>query len=465
MKWINIGISFLLGLIVWNIPIPQGVRVEAWHLFAIFVATIYSIITKPLPMGATALMCLLVTQLTNTISFNDAFSGFSSDVVWLVILAFFIARGFIVTGFGSRIAYNFVKIFGKKTLGLGYGLVLTELILAPAVPSVTARAGGIVYPILQSIAKAFGSDPHDGTASKMGTFLTLTSFQATCITSAMFLTAMAGNPLVAKLALDVGVNITWGNWALAAIVPGLLSLLVLPYVVYKLYPPLVKETPDAKHFAQRKLDEMGKVKKNEWIMILTFILLLFLWIFSSEVGIKPAVTALLGIVILLITNVLNWKDVLKEENAWDTLIWFSTLLTMANNLNNLGLTQAFSSFVVKSMGGLSWYVAFIAISLSYLYIHYFFASTVAHIGAMYGAFVAVAVALGTPAFLAVFMLAFLSNLNGGLTHYASGPAPIFYGSNYAAIVPWWKTGFVMSVVNILIWFVIGGFWWRLVGLW
>ncbi len=465
MKWINFLISFLLGVIVWNLPVPEGVKPVAWQLFAIFIATIYAIVSKPFPMGAVALMSLLATQLTKTLTFNEAFLGFSSDVVWLVILAFFIARGFIITGFGSRIAYNFVKIFGRKTLGLGYGLTLTELILAPAVPSVTARAGGIVYPILQSIAKAFGSDPHDGTASKLGSYLTLVAFQATGVTSAMFLTAMAGNPLAVQMAADRGVTITWGSWALAAIVPGLLSLLIIPFVIYKLYPPVVKETPNAKEFAVNKLKEMGPIKKNEWIMIFTFVFLLFLWIFASQIGIKPAVSALLGIVILLVTNVLHWKDVLKEENAWDTLIWFSTLLTMAGNLNQLGLMDWFSSIIVQSMTGFQWTVAFIIVCVAYVYVHYFFASTVAHIGAMYGAFLAVAIAIGAPPVLAAFLLAFLSNLNGTITHYSSGPAPILYGSGYVQIGPWWNVGFICSLINLLIWFVVGGLWWRTLGLW
>lgn len=465
MKWINFFISILIGIFIWNLDIPEGVNEKAWHLFAIFVGTIYSIVTKPFPMGSVALFCLLATQLTSTLSFNDAFLGFSSDVVWLVILAFFIARGFIVTGFGMRIAYNFVRIFGKKTLGLSYGLVLTEFILAPAVPSVTARSGGIIYPILKSIAQAFGSDPHDGTATKMGSFLILTSFQATCITSAMFLTAMAGNPLVAELAGGFGVDLSWGRWALAGIVPGLISLLILPLVVYKLFPPVVKHTPHAKEFATDKLKEMGPIKKNEWIMIVTFILLLVMWIFSAQIGVKPAVTALLGIAILLLTHVLNWKDVLKEESAWDTFIWFSTLLTMAGNLNKLGLTDWFSKMIVVNMSGFSWQVAFLIIALAYLYIHYFFASTVAHIGAMYGAFLAVSIALGTPPVLAAFTLAFFSNLDGGLTQYASGPAPIFYGSGYVSISAWWKTGFVVSVINVIIWLFIGSLWWKACGLW
>lgn len=465
MKWIYLAISLLIGIGLWFLPVPTGVETKAWHLLAIFIATIFAIVTKPLPTGAITLLGLLFCLLTQTLTFADAFSGYSSDVVWLVVLAFFIARGFILTGLGMRFAYLFIKLFGKKTLGLAYGMTLTELVLAPAIPSMTARTGGIVYPILQSLARAFGSDPHNGTASKMGTFLILSAFQASCITSAMFLTAMAGNPLIAELAAPSQVTISWGSWAFAAIVPGLLSLILVPFVIYKVSPPVVKETPDAKEFAEGKLREMGKIKKNEWIMLGTFILLLLLWIFSDQVGIKPAVTALLGVCVLLLSGVLSWKDILKEDNAWDTLIWFATLLTLAGFLNKFGLTTWFSNLIVGSIQGYSWQVAFAVLSVIYYFSHYFFASMVAHIGAMYAAFLVVAIALGTPAMLAALVLAFISNLFGGLTHYGSGPAPILFGSGYVTIGNWWKVGFVSAIVNIIVWLGFGGLWWHIIGYW
>lgn len=465
MKWLYFLLSIAIGLALWFTPPPTGVDLKAWHLLAIFVSTIFAIVTKPFPTGAVTLGGLLACLLTNTLSFTEAFSGYSSDVVWLVVLAFFIARGFIITGLGMRFAYLFIKLFGKKTLGLAYGMTLTELILAPAIPSMTARTGGIIYPILQSLAKAFGSDPHNGTASKMGTFLILSAFQASCITSAMFLTAMAGNPLIAELAMPSGVTITWGNWALAAIVPGLISLMVVPFIIYKISPPTVKETPDAKEFAVGKLQEMGKIKKNEWIMLGTFCLLLILWVFSDQVGVKPAVTALLGVCVLLFSGVLTWKDVLKEDNAWDTLIWFATLLTMAGYLNKLGLTTWFSNWIVGSIDGYNWIIAFSVLSLIYYFSHYFFASMVAHIGAMYSAFLVVSIALGAPPMLAALVLAFISNLFGGLTHYGSGPAPILFGSGYVTIGNWWKIGFVSAIANIIIWLGLGGAWWYFLGYW
>ncbi len=416
-------------------------------------------------MGAIAVMSLTVSILTRTLTFAEAFSGFSNDVVWLIVMAFFIARGFILTGLGSRVAYFFMELFGQSTLGLSYGILATDLILAPTIPSVTARVGGVIYPILRSVAKAFHSDPLDASSQKLGAFLIKVAFQGSTITSAMFLTSMAGNPLVAQLAGQSGVVLSWGTWALAGLVPGLVSLSVIPFLIYKLYPPQVKKTPHAKEFARKKREELGKMKKQEYLMLVTFVILITLWIFGGAFGIKASVAALVGLSFLILTNVLSWRDILEEKGAWDTLFWFAVLVTMATYLNQFGLTTWFGSAVVGSVKGLSVYAGFSVLALLYFYSHYFFASNLAHIGAMYAPFLIVAIALGTPPYLAALVLAFFSSLFGGLTHYGSGPAPILYGAGYVPLTKWWKIGGVVSVVNIALWFFAGGLWWKVLGIW
>ncbi len=463
-KYSLLLLTFAVGVALWWVPPPEQVEARAWHLFAIFVATIFGIIANPLPMGCMALIGIAATVITKVLTFQEAFSGFGNEIVWLIVFAFFISRGFIKTGLGARISFLFMRLLGKKTLGLGYGLVLTELILAPAIPSNTARSGGVILPIIKSLANVFESKPHQPTAKRMGAYLTTVSFQATCITSAMFLTSMAGNPLIVELAQDLGITITWGSWAIAAIVPGLISLAVVPYAIFKLYPPTITESPHAPEFAKEQLHNMGKIRSNEWIMLGVFIFLIGLWIMGPTIGIKATVTALLGLVILLITNVLTWQDIRQEEGAWETLIWFSILLTMATQLNKLGLTQWFSNWVAYEIQALPWISAYILLTLVYFYSHYFFASNLAHIGAMYATFLAAATALGAPLGLSAMTLAFYSSLFGGLTQYSSGPAALLFGAGYVPVKTWWKIGFIMSIITILIWQLIGGLWWYAIGL-
>lgn len=455
-----------IGAAIWFLPPPTGVEPAAWHLLAIFVATIAGIIAKPLPMGAVAILGIAATTLTGTLELEEALSGFSNGVIWLIVLAFFIARGFIKTGLGARIAYRFVQLLGKRSLGLGYGLLATDLVLAPAIPSNTARAGGVVYPVARSLAASYGSEPADGTERRIGSYLIMSEFLGNCVTSAMFVTAMAANPLAVELASAVGVNISWTEWAMAAIVPGLASLALVPLVVYKLYPPELKQTPEAPREARRKLAEMGPMSTAEKTMIGTFILLLGLWTLGDLLlDMSSTVAAFVGLGVLLISKVLTWDDILNERSAWDTLVWFAALVMMATFLNELGFIPWLSEEMSQLVGGFGWQPAFIVLSLVYFASHYLFASNTAHVTAMYGAFLATAVAVGAPALLAALVLGFISSLYGSLTHYATGPAPVLFGSGYVPLATWWRLGAVMAVINIVVWMGLGGLWMKLIGVW
>lgn len=420
----------VVGIILWLItPIrPEGLSADAWHMFAIFVATIIGCITQPLPIGAVAMIGFTLTVLTGTVDIDPAVKGFGNSSIWLIAMAFFISRGFVKTGLGRRIALQFVKLFGKKTLGLGYSLVGVDLILAPATPSNTARAGGIMYPIINALSKSFGSKADDGTARKMGSFLIFTEFHGNLITAAMFLTAMAGNPLAQSLAQHEHIHITWMNWFLAALVPGIVSLIVVPFIIYKIYPPEIKETPDAKSWADNELKDMGHMHRDEKFMIGIFLVALILWLLGSVIDMNATLTAFIALSLLLLTGVLSWSDVLKETGAWNTLIWFSILVMMASQLNELGFIPWLSKTIAGSLGGLSWPVVLVLLILFYFYSHYLFASSTAHVSAMYSALLGVAIATGAPPLFSALMIGFFGNLMASTTHYSSGPAPILYSS-------------------------------------
>ena len=440
--------------------------VKGLHLFAIFVTTIAGIILKALPMGAVAMIGIAVTALSGTLSIADSMSGFSDVVIWLIVLAFFISRGFIKTGLGARIAYSFMALLGRRTLGLSYGLAATDLVLAPAIPSNTARGGGIIMPIMASLARAYGSNPGDASSKKMGAFLTLTAYQVNCITSAMFLTAMAANPLAQKLAGDLKVNITWGGWALAALVPGLVALILVPLLIYKLMRPEITETPEAVEMAKGHLRDLGPIRRQEWMMLGVFVMLLVLWIFAKQLGdINATTSALAGLAVLLLTGVLNWEDIKAETGAWDTLGWFAALVMMASFLNTLGMVPWFSKTMGGMVAGHGWLFAFLVLALVYFYSHYFFASNTAHVASMYAAFLGVSIVAGAPPVLAALVLAFFSNLFAGMTHYGTGPAPVLFGTGYVELGTWWRMGLLISVVNIVIWVGVGGLWWKFLGLW
>ncbi|MCM3069299.1 anion permease [Staphylococcus warneri] len=467
VKYKKFILPIVVGLLIWALtPFkPDALDTQAWYMFAIFVATIIACITQPMPIGAVSIIGFTLTVLVGVVDIKTAVQGFGNNSIWLIAMAFFISRGFVKTGLGRRIALQFVKLFGKKTLGLAYSLVGVDLILAPATPSNTARAGGIMFPIIKSLSESFGSSPKDGTERKMGAFLIFTEFQGNLITAAMFLTAMAGNPLAQNLAEKTAhVHITWMNWFLAALVPGLVSLIVVPFIIYKMYPPTVKETPNAKQWAENELANMGPISIAEKFMTGIFIVALALWVTGSFIHVDATLTAFIALALLLLTGVLTWKDILNETGAWNTLVWFSVLVLMADQLNQLGFIPWLSQLIAHSLHGLSWPIVIVLLILFFFYSHYLFASATAHVSAMYATLLGVAVAAGAPPLFSALILGFFGNLLASTTHYSSGPAPILYGSGYITQKRWWTMNIVLGFVYFIIWIGLGSLWMKLIGI-
>lgn len=455
----------VVGVVVWILPAPNGVEQKSWLLFAIFVSTIVGSIVRPLPGGAIVSLGVTAIILTGALPIGEALKGYADPIVWLVLAAFFMSRGMIKTGLGRRIAFLFIRAIGRHSLGLAYALISTDGLLAMVIPSNAARAGGIVFPVAKSLAEAYESRPGD-TSRRLGAFLMPLVYQCDVIVCAMFLTGQASNPLIAKFAAQVtGIELSYGRWALAALVPGLISLIVVPLVLYRLFPPEIRHTPAAAVLADEQLKEMGRMKSGEILMLIVYALVAGLWMTTAVHGTDYAAVALLGIGVLLVTGVLSWEDVVSEHAAWDVFIWYGGLVRMASALGESGITQKFADAAAGFTLGWVWWSALAVLVLIYFYAHYAFASITAHATAMYIPFLVVILAAGAPPYLAVLALAYASNLDASLTHYGTTPAPIYFGAGYVKQRTWWVLGFVVSLVTISIWTIFGLGWWKVLRLW
>ncbi|HEX9564728.1 MAG TPA: anion permease [Gemmatimonadaceae bacterium] len=459
------GLVVATALVILAFGAPDGIAPESWRLFAIFAATIVGSIVQPLSAGAVVFLGVCAIAVTGTMTPVDSLRGYADPIVWLVLCAFFIARGVLRTGLGRRIAYQFIRVLGKRSLGLSYALVGTDTLLATIVPSNSARAGGIVFPVARSLAEAYDSTPGP-TARRLGAYLMTTVYQGDVIASAMFLTGQASNVLIAKFALDAaGYELSYATWALGAIVPGIAALLLAPLLIFRIFPPDVKRTPHATEFAREELARMGPMTRDEKMMLLVFVLVAGLWITQSLHSIHYAVVALIGVAVLLLTRVLDWDDVMSQRPAWDVFIWYGGLVRMADALSQTGITRRFAEVMAGMTVGWAWWAALAILLLIYFYAHYGFASITAHSTAMFTPFLVVIIGAGAPVGLAVLGLAYFSNLSACLTHYGTTPAPIYFGARYVSQREWWRIGFVTSLLTITIWAVLGVAWWRVLGWW
>jgi DASS family divalent anion:Na+ symporter len=460
-RWVVVLIP---GCALYFFPLPGLSHAQA-HLLGVFAATIIALVAQPVPMGVSTLLAVTVLALTGTLSPAKALSGFSNVTVWMIFAAFLFSRAVISTGFGARIAYQFIRRFAHSPLRLGYALASADLVLAPFIPSDTSRGGAIVFPIARSVSLAFDSEPGP-TAGRIGSFLMLVCFHTTYTASAMFLTAMASNPVIADFARKVGgVELTWMRWFEGSVVPGLLTLAIVPWLLRRLVKPEIRDTAPARRLAGEELARMGPLNAKEKRLVVILAATMAGWVTSPWHGVPNTVVAMAGLSAILVTGVLKWDDILGERRAWDALIWFAPLVMMADTLNEIGAIKILSGRLFAVMHGWPWPGVLLLIAIAYYYIHYSFASMTAHVTALYPGFLAAALAGGVPPMLAALPLAYFSSLNAATTHYGTGSAPVFFEAGYVRQGDWWRYGFLISLVDMAIWLGIGLPWWKAVGIW
>lgn len=462
---VSLALILLLASVLLWVPRPAATTAQSWRLLVIFVCTIAAMMLRPMPTGAVVLTGLVVAVLAKVFTISQALSAYASGTVWLVITAFFIARVLIRTGLARRIALLFVSLIGHTSLGLGYSMVLSDLVLGSIIPSNGARVGGALFPITRTVATIYDSLP-GRTAALLGSYLMLVLYQGDVIVCAMFLTGQAGNPIGARLAEQVAhVPMTWSSWLYAASVPGLAALALAPWIIYLLHPPEIKHTPRAAEMARQELRKMGRVGRDEMVAAGVFVLVCGLWATSSLHGIETTTIALLGVAALLLTGTLSWTDAMQEHVGWDTFVWYGGMIRLGEGLYEFGLTGALATWVSGALSGWSWPVLTVVVILVYFFIHYGIASITTHFVSLYPPFLSVLLAAGAPAPLVAYAMAFFTNLSASLTHYGTTPAPIIFAAGYVSHGTWWRLGLILAFANLTVWTLIGLLWWKYVGLW
>jgi DASS family divalent anion:Na+ symporter len=448
------------GALLYWLPLP-GLNTAQAHVLGVFVATIIALVAQPVRMAVSVILAMTLLAVAGVLPPARVLSGYSNVTVWMVFAAFLFSRAVTQTGLGARVGYRFIERFGHTPLQLGYSMAAADLVLAPFIPSDTARGGGVVFPITRSVAAAFGSEPGP-TAPLIGKFLMLVSFHTTYTASAIFLTGMAANPLIADFARKIGhVELTWGRWFLGSSLPGFLTLAFVPWLLFRLVTPLIRDTEPARMLARKELAKMGPLTRNEKWLVAVMISVMAGWVSGPWHKIPNTFVALSGLCALLLLQAVSWDDLLAEHRAWDALIWFGPMIMMSDVLSENGAIGVLSGYLFGVMKGWTWPLVLAAVVASYCYIHYAFASMTAHVTALYPAFLAAALAGGVPPVMASLALAYFSNLNAAMTHYGTGSAPVFFGAGYVRQGEWWKLGFVISVVDMVIWLGVGSLWWRL----
>ena len=448
--WFKRIITLICGLIIWYLPVPWDITPDAWRLFAIFITAIIGVLLEAFSIFTVSIIALVAVVMLRVLPPEKAFSGFSESFILLILAAFLVAKGVIKSGLGRRIAFLLIRRFGKSTLNLGYCLVVTDTILGPSIPSNTARSG-IMYPITHALSLDTGSLPTQEGRNRTGTYLMMTYIAGQTISSALWLTGMAANPVGVGIAAEFGVDMNFGNWVFVASVPCFIALIAIPFVLYKLFPPESKYTPEAPELAREGLLEMGPMSMQEWIMGGTFFGMILLWAFSPVLNINLAIVAFLGLSVLILAKVYTIEDIREGGgDALETYIWFAILYMISTALNDMGFMKIMGAQLATYISGYHWVTVYILLTVLYIVIHYLFVSQTAHLLALYAVFLQVAVNAGVPVALMAFMLSFATNLFAAISPQASSSNVLFAGSGFLPSKDIYKQGAVITVLNTII---------------
>jgi divalent anion:Na+ symporter, DASS family len=455
------ALSIGLALGIWFAPVPAGLTREAWHLFAVFAAAIFSVVVNAFPLLTASLLAVGAVVLTGTVDPAKAFAGFANSSVLLVIVAFLVAHAVVKCGLGRRISLLVVSAFGRSTIGLGYSIFFTDALIAPAFPSNTARAG-VLYPIILSLAKSAGSTPEDAERRRMGAYLMFCGMASLSVSSALWLTATSANPIGVSLAAQAGVKIAFGTWLLASSVPALATIILLPFILSRLFSPGVTHTPDAPALARKELHTMGRLTRDEWIVAITFAVMVTGWILAESLQLSLTAIAFAGLGVLLATNVLTLDDIHLQGSTLVTFLWLAVLFALSGQLNELGFMGYVGGQLTAMLEGIAWPIAYVVLLVLYVLMHYMFVSQAAHVLALFGVFLDVAVRTGVPASLMSFALLFASSYFSTITPQAGSQNVIFVGSNYLTQGELYRLGLLTTGFCLLVFLILGTPWLLLV---
>ncbi|PWB63814.1 MAG: oxidoreductase, partial [Deltaproteobacteria bacterium] len=408
-----------------------------------------------------AMIALAVAVISGTVTPAKAFSGFSNSSVLLVVVAFIVARGVVKSGLGRRLSYLVVALFGRSTLGLGYSIFLTDALIAPAFPSNTAR-GGVLFPIVLSLAQSGGSRPEDGTQRRMGAFLMFCGMASLSVSSALWLTATSANPIGVELGRTFGMRIGFGGWLIAASLPAMAAILLLPLVLYKVFPPEVKSTPSAPAASREALRGMGPMGRDEKIVAAAFALMVTGWILAGTLKLDQTAVAFAGLGALLATSVLTLEDFSREGDTLATFLWLAVLFALSGQLNEMGFMGYVGERLAMRLSGVSWPAAYAALVVLYVLMHYLFVSQSSQVLALFGVFLDVGLRTGVPKEILAFALLFASSYFSTITPQGGSQNVIFVGAGYLTQGELYRMGAFTTAFNLALFMVVGTPWLLLV---
>lgn len=351
----------VLAVIV-MLPNPEGLSVAGQRMIGIMVFSVIvwatTAISYPVSAGVImTLMALLIGFAPNpetgklfgtAAGLGIGLKGFSSTAFCLVAAAMFLAVAMTKTGLDKRIALVILSKLGAKSNRVVIGVILCGFILSFFVPSTTARVACLV-PIVMGMIKAFDVP----LKSKFAGMLMITVAQVDSVWNVGIKTAAAQNMVAVNfISSQLGVDISWLDWFVAAAPFSLLMSICLYKLMMHLMPPEIDEIKGGKETVARLLKEMGKVSVDEMKLLVISIFLLVFWTTEKKLHpIDTSTTTMVAVTLLLLPKigVMSWNDVVHKVN-WGTVLLFGVGISLGTALLSTKAATWMANEIVVGFG-------------------------------------------------------------------------------------------------------------------
>ena len=243
-------------------------------------------------------------------------------------------------------------------------------------------------------------------------------------------------------------------------------LILIPWVVYKIYPPELKHI-DNVALADKGIAELGPMTAKEKILAALFILAVLGWALGSTFKIDATAVAVGFVAASLLTGIIQWGKVLEAKGAWSTFVWYGGIIGLSDALAKAKFFEWLAKLISANVDfqGVNVFLVMAALIFFSLAVRYLFASMAAYVASMMPVLFTIALVAKVPVQPIVFLIAFSAGYGGMLTHYGGALSPVLFGTGYIDQKTWWVKGAIMAAVSFAVTFGVGLIYWKTIGIW
>lgn len=480
-KRYGLALGFLVLLAILALPTPADLPTAGHRMLAILLFSVIVWMSDSIsyPVSAAVIMSMMAVLLGTapdvakpaallgtSKALTMALGGFSNTAFALVAGALFLAVAMTQTGLDKRIALFVLSKIGAKTNRVLIGVILVGFILSFFVPSTTARVSCMV-PIVMGIITAFGVNKKSSFAAVM----MIATAQADSLWNVGIKTAAAQNMIaVGFIKSQLGVDISWIDWFMAAAPFSAIMSVVLYYVLMKLMPPETNEIAGGSDTVKRLLAEMGPMKMDEKKLLVMSCTLLFLWATEKVLhNFDTSTTTIVAIALMLMPGigVMNWKDAQPKIN-WGTIILFGVGISLGSALLSTKAAAWLAKIIVSAIGLQTMPALLILAVLAafLIIIHLGFASATALAAAMIPIIISILQSVQTPGINIIGLTMILQYVvSFGFILPVNAPQNmIAYGTETFEVKDFIKTGIPLTIIAYLLILLMGATYWKWLGL-